>query len=118
VDNIRDKSVVEAANSPFFNAIRQEFPYNENANLKRPCMIIDTPDGLRKLVDQYLVPQGHEHSEDIIHEPSVVAWIDSYAESLKKLTDPVWERQIQDPSNRWYREGEEYKSLFRFRKRV
>jgi MoaA/NifB/PqqE/SkfB family radical SAM enzyme len=115
VDNIREKSVLEAVNSPFFKAIRQEFPYNDNANLKRPCMIIDNPDVLRKLVDQYLVPQGHEHSEDIIHDPKVVAWVDRYAERFKDLTDPVWEQQIQDPSDRWYKEGQEYKDLFRFR---
>jgi MoaA/NifB/PqqE/SkfB family radical SAM enzyme len=117
VDNIREKTVLEAANSPFFKAIRQEFPYNDNANLKRPCMIIDNPDVLRKLVDEHLVPQGHEHSEDIIHDPKVVAWIDRYAQRFKELTDPVWEEQIHDPSDRWYREGEEYKSLFEFRSR-
>jgi len=117
VDNIREKSVLEAANSPFFKAIRQEFPYNENANLKRPCMIIDNPDVLRKLVDEHLVPQGHEHSEDIIHDPKVVAWIDRYAERFKELTDPVWEAQIRNPSDRWYKEGEEYKALFSFRSR-
>ena len=115
VDNIREKSVLEAANSPFFKAIRQEFPYNDNANLKRPCMIIDNPQVLRKLVDQYLVPQGHEHSEDLIHDPKVVAWIDEYAQRFKELTDPVWEAQIRNPADRWYKEGQEYKSLFRFR---
>jgi hypothetical protein len=109
--------VLEAANSPFFKAIRREFPYNDNANLKRPCMIIDNPDVLRKLVDEHLVPQGHEHSEDIIHDPKVVAWIDRYAERFKELTDPVWEAQIRDPSDRWYKEGEEYKALFNFRSR-
>ena len=117
VDNIREKSVLEAANSPFFKAIRKEFPYNENANLKRPCMIIDNPDVLRRLVDEHLVPQGHEHSEDIIHDPKVVAWIDRYAERFKELTDPVWEAQIRNPSDRWYKEGEEYRALFSFRSR-
>ena len=33
VDNIRDKSILEAANSAFFKAIRREFPYNEEDNL-------------------------------------------------------------------------------------
>jgi MoaA/NifB/PqqE/SkfB family radical SAM enzyme len=115
VDNIREKTILEAVNSPFFKAIRQEFPYNESANLKRPCMIIDNPGVLRKLVDEHLVPQGHEHSEDIIHDPKVVAWIDRYAERFKELTDPVWEAQINNPSDRWYKEGEEYKALFDFR---
>src|SRR5512145_637282 len=48
LDNIRDKSLVEAVNSPFFKAVRREFPYNDNGNLRRPCMIVDNPQVLRK----------------------------------------------------------------------
>jgi MoaA/NifB/PqqE/SkfB family radical SAM enzyme len=115
VDRIQEKSVLEAANSPFFRAIRSEFPYNENGNLRRPCMIIDNPEVLRKVVEEHLVPAGHEHSEDLIRDPEVVAWIDRYAERFRELTDPGWEREIADPASRWYREGKDYKSLFRFR---
>ncbi|MCK5157180.1 MAG: radical SAM protein [Spirochaetales bacterium] len=114
-DNIRDKTIFEAVNSPFFKAIRNRFPYNENGNLKRPCMIIDNPQVLRDVVDEYLVPAGHEHSEDLIHDKKVVEWIDSYAESFRKLTDKEWEEQIQDPDDRWYKESEEYQELFWFR---
>jgi MoaA/NifB/PqqE/SkfB family radical SAM enzyme len=114
MDNIRDKSILEAANSPFFRAIRARFPYNEEGNLKRPCMIIDNPQVLRDVVDEYLVPQGHQHSEDIIHDPNVVAWIDEYSQAFKALTDPEWEKAISDPSYRWYKGGTEYMNLFRF----
>lgn len=113
VDNIREVSILEAVNSPFFNAIRREFPYNDIANLKRPCMIIDNPQVLRKVVDEHLVPQGHRHSEDIIHDPEVVEWIDGYAERFKDLTDPVWLKMIEDPNYRWYKHGREYQELFR-----
>jgi MoaA/NifB/PqqE/SkfB family radical SAM enzyme len=116
VDNIREKSLYEVANSPFFKAIRRAFPYNENANLKRPCMIIDNPQVLRDLVEAYVIPAGHQHSEDLIRDPKVVEWIDRYAERLRELTDPVWERMINDPQNRWYRHGKEYQDLFRFRR--
>jgi hypothetical protein len=115
VDNIREKTILEATNSPFFQAIRSKFPYNDNANLRRPCMIIDNPEVLRELVDTYMVPQGHEHSEDIIHDPKVVEWIDDLAARYQALVDPMWEKEIQDPSNRWYKEGQEYKNLFSFR---
>jgi MoaA/NifB/PqqE/SkfB family radical SAM enzyme len=114
VDNIRQSSILEASNSPFFQAIRARFPYNEEGNLRRPCMIIDNPQVLREVVDEYLVPQGHQHSEDIIHDPKVVAWIDEYAAAFKALADPLWGAEVSDPANRWYREGQEYKSLFRF----
>jgi MoaA/NifB/PqqE/SkfB family radical SAM enzyme len=112
VDNIRDVSILEAVNSPFFEAIRREFPYNDIANLKRPCMIIDNPQVLRKVIDEHLIPQGHRHSEDIIRDPEVVNWIDRYAEKFKNLTDPVWLELIEDPNYRWYKHGNEYKELF------
>ncbi len=115
VDNIREKSLLEAANSPFFRAIRREFPFNENANLKRPCMIIDNPAVLRKVVAEFVVPSGHVHAEDIIRDPRVAKWIDDYSERFRELTEPVWQKIIEDPESRWYKEKPEYKNLFRFR---
>jgi MoaA/NifB/PqqE/SkfB family radical SAM enzyme len=115
VDNIREVSIIEAVNSPFFKAIRREFPYNDIANLKRPCMIMDNPQVLRKVVDEHLVPQGHQRSEDIIRDPEVVEWIDRYAEEFKNLTDPIWSELIQDPEYRWYKHGREYQGLFHSR---
>jgi MoaA/NifB/PqqE/SkfB family radical SAM enzyme len=112
VDNIREVSILEAVNSPFFKAIRREFPYNDIANLKRPCMIIDNPQVLRRVVDEHLIPQGHERSEDIIHDPEVVNWIDRYAEEFKNLTDPIWMELIRNPDYRWYEHGKEYRGLF------
>ena len=112
VDNIRDKSLLEVANSPFFNAIRDAFPYNETANLKRPCILIDNPGVLRKLVNEYMVPQGHVHSEDIIRDPRVAEWVDDYSRRFKELTEPEWLAMIEDPSSRWYKEKDEYKDLF------
>jgi len=118
VDNIRDKNVLEAANSPFFKAIREKFPYNDEGNLRRPCMIIDNPEVLREAVDTYMVPEGHKHSEDIIHDPKVVRWVDEYAAAFRALADPLWEKDINDPDYRWYKEGEEYKGLFKYRKKA
>ncbi|HXY42203.1 MAG TPA: radical SAM protein [Vicinamibacteria bacterium] len=117
VDNIRQKTIREAVNSPFFKAIRREFPYNDNGNLRRPCMIVDNPKVLRKVVAEHLVPAGHPHSEDVVRDPKVVEWVDRYAERFQQLTDPLWEQQIADPQDRWYREKHEYKDLFRFREK-
>jgi MoaA/NifB/PqqE/SkfB family radical SAM enzyme len=118
LDNIRDKTIVEAVNSPFFEAIRREFPYNQEGNLRRPCMIVDNPQVLRRVVAEHLVPAGHVHSEDVVAEPGVVAWIDEYAARFKTLVDPLWEAQTADPADRWYREGREYRNLFRFKRPV
>jgi len=116
VDNIRDKPLFEIVNSPFFKEIRRSFPYNDNANLKRPCMIIDNPEVLRKAVHKYVVSAGHTHSEDIIDDPKVVEWVDKYAEEFKELVDADWEKRINDPNDRWYKEKEEYKYLFHYKK--
>jgi len=62
-----------------------------------------------------LVPAGHEHSEDMVQDPWVVAWADEYSARLKTLTDPRWEAQLSDPADRWYREKHEYRNLFRFK---
>ncbi len=57
--NTRGKSLPDAANSPFLNAILEAFPCNASANLKRPCIIADNPSVLRKLVeDEHVIAKG------------------------------------------------------------
>jgi MoaA/NifB/PqqE/SkfB family radical SAM enzyme len=116
VDNIRDKSLLEAANSPFFRAFRNAFPYNESANLKRPCPIIDNPHVLRDLVREHMPEQGHIHAESLVSDPSVIAWADDYAARMKELTEPDWLAMIHNPDSRWHQEKDEYKNLFTFGK--
>ena len=116
VDNIREKPLLEIVNSPFFKDIRRNFPYNEKANLKRPCMIIDNPTVLRETVHKHVVSAGHLHSEDIINDPAVVEWVDNYAREFAALVDDEWEEMINDPNDRWYKEGEEYQELFHYKR--
>jgi hypothetical protein len=116
VDNIREKSLLEAANSPFFTAIRQTFPFNESGNLKRPCMIIDNPHVMRDLVHRFLPEGGHSHSEDLVSNPATIAWVDDYAERFKSLTEPEWLDTIDNPESRWFKEKNEYRELFTFGK--
>jgi hypothetical protein len=108
-DNIRGKTLLEVSNSPFFKAIRREFPYNETGNLLRPCMIIDNPRVLRTLVEQYVIPAGHSHADAVIRDPRFIAWTDWYSARMAELTEPAWEQMISDPESRWYREGPEYR---------
>jgi MoaA/NifB/PqqE/SkfB family radical SAM enzyme len=117
VDNIREMTLLDAANSPFFNAIRDAFPYNENANLKRPCFITDNPQVLRKIVNEHVLAKGHLHSEDIVRDPQVTQWIDDYALHLKSITEPEWLREIENPQSRWFKGKPEYRNLFKLGKR-
>ncbi len=113
VDNIRETTLLEAANSAFFRAIRREFPYNTSGNLKRPCMIVDNPEVLRRVVREHIVPQGHPHAEDIILDPRVRAWVDHYASRMEELTEADWEATLADPRSRWSRQKREFRNLFR-----
>lgn len=67
---------------------------------------IDNPEVLRGLADTYLA-QGHVNSEDIIRDPRVVEWVDDYAAQFREPLDPIWEKEIYDPANRWCKEGRE-----------
>ena len=113
VDNIRTTTLLEAANSPFFRAIRREFPYNASGNLKRPCMILDNPEVLRAVVREHIAPAGHPHAEDIVLDARVRAWADQYAARMEELTEREWQRTIDEPASRWSREKDEYRNLFR-----
>jgi MoaA/NifB/PqqE/SkfB family radical SAM enzyme len=112
VDNIRETSILDAANSPFFRAIRDAFPYSESANLKRPCPIIDNPEVLRTLVNEHMARAGHEHAEDFVRDPGLMQWVDGYAARMKELTEPDWLEMIDDPESRWFKEKYEYRNLF------
>ena len=89
VDNVKEKSIPEIAASPFFKAIRESQPY-EDDDLLRPCMIIDHPEVLRDLVGKYGARPCHPGLEAML-EGKVAEGLDRYAEELKAIYDPVWD---------------------------
>lgn len=89
VDNVKEKSLVEIADSPFFKAIRDAQPYDDD-DLLRPCMIIDHPEVLRKLVREYGAKPCHRGLEAML-EGEVAEGLDKYAADLKEIYDPVWD---------------------------
>ncbi len=115
VDNIRDKPLIDIFNSPFFKEIRGSFPYNESANLRRPCMIIDNPEVLRNAVHKHVAKEAHAGSEDIVNDPKVMEFIDEYSEKVKALTETGWEKDTNTPGFRWYKEEPRYEKLWEFK---
>ncbi len=86
VDNVKDKSLKEILESPFFSEIRRRQPYD--ANLFRPCMIIDVPEVLREVVSSCGAAPTHEGAEAVIDD-----WagsLDDYSESYRELADTLW----------------------------
>ena len=111
-ENIRDTSIIEAVQSPFFTQIRDSFPYNSIGNLKRPCMIIDNPEVLRHAVHEHIVHPGHPSGEDLIDDEEITTWIDRYAHSYAQITDPIWLEMINNPDSPWYKHKKKYQQLF------
>ncbi len=90
VDNIREKSLVEIAGSPFFTYIRNQLPYNGEDNLLRPCMILDHPEVLRDAVHKFGAKPCHCGLEKIL-SGTIPEDLDSYARRIKAIYDPLWE---------------------------
>ena len=91
VDNIKQKSLKEVINSPYFRGIRARQPYGKN--LLRPCTMIDHPQVLREIC-----AECHPHSTDgpvcgLITSPVSEA-LDKYSQEVAKIMDPVWEREF------------------------
>ncbi len=91
VDNIRDKSLKEILQSPFFKAIRKINPYTRN--LLAPCMIIDHPTILRSFVKKYGAFPTHDGAETIL--TTIKDEVDRRAKEWERLSRPVWERDFE-----------------------
>jgi len=90
VDNIKQKSLKEVINSPYFRGIRARQPYTDN--LLRPCMIIDHTHVLRGLCDEF-----HPCPTDgpVCELVTILADdLDNYSQEVAKILDPVWEREF------------------------
>jgi MoaA/NifB/PqqE/SkfB family radical SAM enzyme len=85
-ENIKEKSLAEALNSPLFKAINKRQPYC--SNLLRPCMIIDNPEVLREVVIEGNAYPTHDGAETIIKELS--GELDKYAVEYGQLADQEW----------------------------
>jgi MoaA/NifB/PqqE/SkfB family radical SAM enzyme len=89
VDNIREKSLAEILDSPFFHAIRRRQPYS--SNYYRPCMIIDHPHILREVVRQSGAHPTHEGADSVLYH--LAPELDRYAQRYGHLADALWEEQ-------------------------
>ncbi|RLE39303.1 radical SAM protein [Candidatus Woesearchaeota archaeon] len=89
VDNIRNKSLKQVLESPFFKAIRSHQPHSKNHYT--PCMIIDNPHILRNLIAKYGAKPVHPGAENIV--TTMAPYLKKYAEKMHKLTDDLYEKR-------------------------
>jgi len=104
VDNIKDKSLREAINSPFFKKIRSLQPYCESKNLLTPCGIIDNPYVLRQAVEEHGAKPTHPGSDTIVKDPKIKKHLDDYSKEIHKLTEKVWEKDYKKEKDFWFGE--------------
>ncbi len=89
VDNIRDKSLAEAFDSPLFREVRKRHPANDNHLL--PCMIIDNPWIFREVVKLTGARPNHPGAETIITELS--EQMDEYAMRYAEVAERTWREE-------------------------
>ncbi|MBR3034211.1 MAG: pyrroloquinoline quinone biosynthesis protein PqqE, partial [Firmicutes bacterium] len=86
----REKSLIEAFQSPLFMAYRNNQPFNDN--LLRPCPLLDNPQMLQKMVHE-----SGAHSTDYTAPEDVDAQCAKCFETAAKwgpVADRIWERDF------------------------
>lgn len=84
--NMREKTLLEALQSPLFQAYRQRQPFNENH--LRPCPLLDNPEALGEMVDV-----SNAHSTDLQNPEEVeelTAKCMTAAENWATVADEIW----------------------------
>ena len=85
--NIREKTILEALQSPMMMAYHNGQPFNEN--MLRPCPMLENPEKLRAMV----AAAGAESTDLISPEPveHLCAKCDRYAEEWKPVAEELWQ---------------------------
>jgi len=91
-DNIMEKPLAEALNSPLFRYIRSCQPHNPNH--LRPCMIIDNPHVMRDVVNKTNARFTHPGAEEIytVHQDTM----DAYAARWGRFADRIWREEYNE----------------------
>lgn len=84
VDNIRDKSLREVLQNPFFKAFQQNQPFN--GNHLAPCPIIDVPSKLRSMVAETGARPTHTGAEQVL-KGRVASHLDDVSSRWLEMAD-------------------------------
>jgi MoaA/NifB/PqqE/SkfB family radical SAM enzyme len=90
-DNIKEKSLAEALNSPLFREIRSLQPYSDN--YFRPCLLIDHPEKGRELALQHAKYFTHEGAECLFTDFAQA--IDAYAKAYGEIAEAAWKERME-----------------------
>jgi len=90
-DNIKEKSLFEALNSPLFREIRSRQPFSEN--LYRPCLLIDHPEQGQEIALRHAKYFTHEGAEGLFTDFAEA--IKAYAKAYGKIAEAAWNERIE-----------------------
>ena len=91
-DNLKEKSLAEALNSPLFREMRSRQPFSNN--LFRSCPLIDHPEKAREIALRHAGYFTHEGAERLFTD--FARAIDTYAESYSEIAEAAWAEKTQD----------------------
>ncbi|MGZ3512674.1 MAG: radical SAM protein [Thermodesulfobacteriota bacterium] len=97
-DNIKEKSLAEALNSPLFREIRSHQPFSEN--YFRPCLLIDHPQQGREFALHLAKYFTHEGAEQLFTD--LAQAIDGYSEAYGAIAEAAWEKNEKAKSQALY----------------
>jgi MoaA/NifB/PqqE/SkfB family radical SAM enzyme len=95
-DNIKEKSLTEALNSPLFREIRSRQPFSEN--LFRPCLLIDHPEQGREIALQHAKYFTHQGAEHLFTD--LAQSINAYANAYGEIAEVAWKERIESGNGR------------------
>jgi MoaA/NifB/PqqE/SkfB family radical SAM enzyme len=93
-DNIREKSLMEALNSPLFREMRSHQPFSEN--YFRPCLLMDHPQRGREFALQHAKYFTHEGAEQLFTDFAQA--IDEYAQAYGEIAEAAWRKKKESRS--------------------
>ncbi len=91
-DNIKEKPLAEALNSPLFREIRSRQPFSEN--YFRPCLLIDHPQQGREFALRHAKYFTHEGAEQFFTDFAQA--LDGYAEAYEEIAEAAWKEKNEN----------------------
>jgi MoaA/NifB/PqqE/SkfB family radical SAM enzyme len=90
-DNVKEKSLIEALNSPLFREIRSRQPFSEN--YFRNCPLIDYPEQGKEIALKFARYFTHEGAEEFFKGLSPD--IDAYSKAYGEIAEAAWKERME-----------------------
>jgi len=91
-DNIKEKSLKDVMESPYFKKLRAKQPYNDNLYL--PCQWIDHPEISRGIMKEFDLKLTHPGADDILIREDLKEGINKYSAKVKELYAKKWQEDF------------------------